>query len=263
MALRDISHWNGDKSNPKLIWVQDKGSCFIVDYKQKYVENHLRYIGDERTFRIDMDDLSQQNLHKVRNWVRKRERAGVLEESVCNWIVVDNPEPAKLYANVKTHKTDWPYRFIMSARGTATENLARWLEFRLKPYARMHEAYIKDTKTFLLHLEHLNQTRAPFKEGSKLIGWDIVNYYPNCSTELCLWAVKKILNDKATGLSEINKECILEALSITCLPIMDCFKKNSLLKLKEQQLGVRNRQGLRTSLVQHILMKWQGREMEV
>ena len=49
-----------------------------------YAKNHLRYIRDERTFRIDTDDLSQQNLHKVRNWVRKWERAGVLEESVCN-----------------------------------------------------------------------------------------------------------------------------------------------------------------------------------
>ena len=66
--------------------------------------------------------------------------------SVCNWIVVDNPNPAKLYANIKTHKTDWSYRFIMSARGTATENLATWLEFQLKSYARMHESYIKDTK---------------------------------------------------------------------------------------------------------------------
>ena len=94
----------------------------------------------------------------------------------------------------------------MSARGTATENLARWLEFQHKPYASMHEAYIKDTKSFLLHLEHLNQTRAPFKKGSKLISWDIINYYPNCSTKLCLRAVKKILDDKATGLPEINKE---------------------------------------------------------
>ena len=71
MALRDMSHWNGDKSNPKVIRLQDKESCFVIDYKQKYVENHLRYIGDERTFGIDTDDLSQQTLHKVRNWVRK------------------------------------------------------------------------------------------------------------------------------------------------------------------------------------------------
>ena len=96
MSLQDMSHWNGDKPNPKVIRVEDKGLCFVVDYKQNYMENHLRYIGDERTFRMDTDDLSQENLHKVRDWVRKWERVGVLEESICNWIVVDNPKPAKL-----------------------------------------------------------------------------------------------------------------------------------------------------------------------
>ena len=151
----------------------------------------------------------------------------------------------------------------MSARGTATENLARWLESQLKPYARMHEAYVKDTKSFLLHLEHLNQTRAPFKEGTKLISWDIINYYPNCNTELCLRAVKKILDDKATSLLEVNKECILEALSITVSSYNGQFQEKLLLKSKEQQLGIRNRQVLWTSLGQCILMKWQGREMGV
>ena len=151
--------------------------------------------------------------------------------------MVDNPKPAKLYANVKTHKTDWPYRFIMSARGTATENLARWLEFQLKPYARMHEANIKDTKSFLLHLEHLNQTTAPFKEGTKLISCDIVNYYPNCSTELRLQAVKKILDDKATGLSEINKVCILEALSITMSSYNGQFQEKRFTQIVAATIG--------------------------
>ena len=54
----------------------------------------------------------------------------------------------------------------MSAKGTAMENLAKWLEIQLKPYARMHGAYIKDTKSFLLHLEHLNDTRAPMEQNS-------------------------------------------------------------------------------------------------
>ena len=50
----------------------------------------------------------------------------------------------------------------MSAKGTATENLAKWLEIQLKPYGTMHEAFIKDSKSVSLHLEHLSDTRAPF-----------------------------------------------------------------------------------------------------
>ena len=101
----------------------------------------------------------------------------------------------------------------------------------------MHEAYIKYTKSFLLHLEHLNQTRAPFKEVTKLISWDIVNYYPNCSTELCLQAVKKILDDKATALPEINKECILEALSITMSSYNGQFQEKLFTQIEGATIG--------------------------
>ena len=58
----------------------------------------------------------------------------VLSEDECLWIKAHNSKPATVYANIKTHKPGWPYRFIMSARGTATEYLARWIEHKLKPY---------------------------------------------------------------------------------------------------------------------------------
>ena len=137
----------------------------------------------------------------------------------------------------------------MSFRVTATKNLARWLELLLKPYARLPEAYIKDTKSFLLHLEELNDTRAPFKESTKLLSWDIKNYYSNCSTELCMRAVKRILDERGTNLSQNSKKCILKSLSITikstylfqCLLIMGSFVGSYLLKLMVQLLRSRIR----------------------
>ena len=170
--------------------MQDKGSCFVVDFKGKYVENKLQYVSDRKIFSSDDVDNSISDLQKVSKWTRKWEREDVLWMLEGNWIVAGNPKPAKLYANIKIHKTNWRYRFIMLAKGTATENLAKWLEIRLKPYARMYGAYIKDTKSFLLQLEHLNDTRAPFKDGTKLISLDVENYYPNCQTDLCIQAVK-------------------------------------------------------------------------
>ena len=93
-ALKEISKWNGDRANPRVIRVQDKGSCFVLDFKENYVKNHCQYISDKTTFRVDGVDLSQEISHKVVQWARKWEREGVLEESVCNWIVVENPKPA-------------------------------------------------------------------------------------------------------------------------------------------------------------------------
>ena len=71
----------------------------------------------------------------------------------------------------------------MSASGTATENLARWIEIQLKPLATKHESYIRDTKSFLVYLEELNEKYAPFPADTKLVNWDIKNFYPSCDTQ--------------------------------------------------------------------------------
>ena len=61
-ALRDLSTWNKDEKNPRVIRVQDKGSCFVVDFKAKYVENNLQYVSDPKTFSSDDVDNSISNL---------------------------------------------------------------------------------------------------------------------------------------------------------------------------------------------------------
>ena len=79
----------------------------------------------------------------------------------------------------------------------------------------MHGAKIKDTKSFLLHLEHLNDTRALFKDGTKLNSLDVENYYPKCQTDLCIQAVRTTLEKYATEFSDSKIKCILEGLEIT------------------------------------------------
>ena len=89
----------------------------------------------------------------------------------------------------------WPIRQIISANGTATENLAKWIEIQLKPLATKHEFYIKDTKSFLAHIEELDKNYAPFPEGTRLITWDIENYCPNCDTPMCIQAVREAIDN--------------------------------------------------------------------
>ena len=130
------------KKDPRrVIWVQDKGSRFVVDWKETYIQ--MEHIGNNSTFVCNQVDPSVLNNRAVREWAQKWEERGFLDDEVRSWVTNDNPKPANLYANIKTHKDNWPYRFIMSARNTATENLARWLEIQLlKLYAMQHEAYI-------------------------------------------------------------------------------------------------------------------------
>ena len=82
----------------------------------------------------------------------------------------------------------------MSANGTATENLARLIEIQLKPLTTKHESYIRDTKSFLVSLEELNEEYAPFPAYTKLVSWDIKNFYPSCDTERCIDAVERAID---------------------------------------------------------------------
>ena len=81
----------------------------------------------------------------------------------------------------------------MLSKGTATGNLARWVEYHLKPFAQLHEAYIRGTKSFILYLDEIIRTRASFGPKTRLISWDTKNYYPSCDTEMCIKAVEKVV----------------------------------------------------------------------
>ena len=90
----------------------------------------------------------------------------------------------------------------------------------MKPLATKHESYIRNTKSFLVYLEELNENYAPFPADTKLVGWDIKNFYPSCDTEKCIEAVERAI-DLWGEPYRLNKQCITEALALLCLAIME------------------------------------------
>ena len=48
-----------------------------------------------------------------------------------------------------------------------------------------------------------------------LNSWDVVNFYPNCNTEMCINAVKRVVEENPQIDLEVPIECVLEALEIT------------------------------------------------
>ena len=123
-SLRELMGCNRDRNNPRVIRVEDKGSSFVVDWKTNYSERCDEYIRDTTTFRLDDRDLSAEHPGEVKRWAEKWEGNEVLLNEEANWVSIDNSKPARLYANIKTHNNGRPFRFILSARGSATENLA-------------------------------------------------------------------------------------------------------------------------------------------
>ena len=106
--------WNRDPDNLRVIRVQDKGSRFVIDSKRRYRSKTLEYLTDETMFRGTDGDPNELISRKVEGWIERWIGLEVIEDDECLWIKTHNRKPATMYANIKAHKPDWPYRFIMS-----------------------------------------------------------------------------------------------------------------------------------------------------
>ena len=51
-----------------LIRIQDKGSCFVVDFKDSYEQKMNEYVDDPSTFRSDEEDFSLEHGNRVKKW---------------------------------------------------------------------------------------------------------------------------------------------------------------------------------------------------
>ena len=124
-ALKALGTWNKDPSNPRMFRIQDKGSRLVIEWKHKYKEGILKYLEDINFFKEESDNPCNRNLQKVKNWTVKWYDECQIGEEEREWITSVNSKPAKIHANIKTHKRNWPYRYIISCIGTPIENLAK------------------------------------------------------------------------------------------------------------------------------------------
>ena len=138
-----------------------------------------------------------KNEEKVNNWVKKCEREEQIGTEEAEYIICGNTKPAKVYANIKTHKKTWLYRYIVTCNNSTIEKLAQWAEYQLKSLERQHPAYLKETKHLLKFIEDLNDQQGPFqKEQVIMISRDIENFYPSCETNKCIEAIELLLNQR-------------------------------------------------------------------
>ena len=80
----------------------------------------------------------------------------------------------------------------------------------------------------------MNDTKAPLTEGTRINSWDIVNFYPNCNTQMCIEAIRKVVEENQHLDFGVPVECVLEALEITMSSNNGKFANNSSLKLMGQ-----------------------------
>lgn len=73
----------------------------------------------------------------------------------------------------------------MSAKGTATENLAHWIDYQLKDLSRQHPPYLLDIRHLFSYKYETNKKHGTFgKEKLWFIRRNIESYNPSYGTKI-------------------------------------------------------------------------------
>ena len=85
-----------------------------MECKERYVKEMFSYLSNKETFREDESDQSKMYQQKVNNWMKSWEHKLTKEE--IEWINKKEIKSGKVYANVKMHKENNPYRLLFQLK---------------------------------------------------------------------------------------------------------------------------------------------------
>ena len=148
-ALKSLSSWTENPENDRTVRVHDKGSRLVIEWKDGYREKMLNYLEDMSIFKAETEPPLEKNEQKVNQWAHKWFNEENIGEEELEWITCSGTRAGKAYANVKTHKVNWPYRYSISSIGTAIENLARWVVIPSKESRKVPSSLYQRHRPFL------------------------------------------------------------------------------------------------------------------
>ena len=119
------------RNSDVVIWIQDKGSHFVVIEKGECEDTMFAQLQNQLHNKPLQEDPTIRHLAVVKSWCDKWVRKGEISNQVANWIVNKEVKPGVAFRNIKTHKEGIPLRLIKSCCGTAIENLSAFTEFYL------------------------------------------------------------------------------------------------------------------------------------
>ena len=139
------------EDNTHVVLTADKGVAMVVMDKNSYVDKCMALLQDTNVYQ-PCRDLTGQIHRQVQATLRKLKGKHGKDHQ---WVQLqykqllptgNSSPPARFYGLPKIHKANCPMRPIVSACGTSTYNLAKYLTKILKVYVGHSSSFVKDSK---------------------------------------------------------------------------------------------------------------------
>ena len=234
-ALKELI--NRQKNKEIVIKPCDKGAGMIIlDYPayMKACYEHLMSqkvmdTGESKRYYVEVENIElERTKSKIKHLVQEGLENDILTKEEYEAMLADDKDAAKFYCIFKVHKehepmTAPPPRPIVSGSGSATENIAEFVEYHINDISKEHKSYIQDTPDFLRYIEKINQ--GPRLEDDQiLVTWDVVGLYNNILHEDGLESLQEGLDSRQNP--EIPTDYLVK--------LMEIILRNNLFNFHDQ-----------------------------
>ena len=175
----------------------DKGNGVVILDKSEYINKIQTILDDKKKFRPLNKDPTDERETDLQDYLKLLLTHGVFSEEVYNKLGPVGSNPSRIYGLPKIHKPDIPLRPIISAIGSYTHSLAKFLSEILKPYAQ-NEYTIKDSFSFVNEL--LSVSSIPF-----MCSLDVVSLFTNIPVDETIDICINLLYEKINIVQNLNR----------------------------------------------------------
>ena len=161
------------EDNTRVVLTADKGIAMVVMDKNSYIDKCMALLQDSNVYQ-PCRDLTGQIHRQVQATLRKLKGKYGKEHQ---WVQLhynqllptgNSSPPARFYGLPKIHKANCPMRPIVSACGTSTYNLAKYLTKILKVYIGHSSSFVKDSKDLTDKLQSIK-----LQDNEELVSFDV------------------------------------------------------------------------------------------
>ena len=162
-----------------VVLTVDKGVALVVMDKSQYIDKCMALLNDTKVYKPCKD--TTKKLHRdVQESLQKLNREHGTSR-LYDWsklyynklLPMGNSSPApRFYGLRKIHKANCPMHPIVSACGTATYQLAKFLTKLLQRYMGITPSFVKDSKSFSAHLRSVH-----ISKDEELVSFDVSAFF--------------------------------------------------------------------------------------
>lgn len=174
------------KENKEICFLQaDKGKKSVIMNRSEYINKVLELLSDDTTY----EPMATDPTKKVTAMIAKLVKRLGSEKHIKDWdvrnILSSNSLPPTLYCLVKTHKSNYPMRPIVSTINSPHSDLAKFLASILKNI--VNSEYNLNNSLELK--EKLGDIKIP--KNHQLISFDVVSLFTNVPIDLVFELIDK------------------------------------------------------------------------